>query len=343
MQRFELEELERATDNFSSSRLVGRGSHGSVYRGLLDNGTPAAIKTQSPALTSLRDHTKIDNEAAILSSLPADDPHLVGFLGTSVDPLSNTILVTRYMPNGTLHDLLHSSPDPPSWEKRAEIALRVARGLRTLHEAGVAHRDIKPANILFDGAWGARLADFGLASGAPAGGPALPAGTIGYMDPAYTSPGGLTRKVDVYSYGVVLMELISGRRAMDMGRSPPSVAEWAPPLIGRGRIGEVCDGRVRVPAHMGRAVGRMLRLAARCVAKREGDRPEMSEVVGELEGLTVGMVHRPVGPTNSLRGVIVKMMGLKKCRVDNGRDGKSGGVKKGTLLVREILADITFK
>ncbi|GER45930.1 protein kinase superfamily protein [Striga asiatica] len=243
---FEVEELERATDNFSPSCLLGRGSHGSVYRGLLDDGTPAAIKTQSPALGE----KKIDNEATILSSLPPNNPYLVGLLGTSLDPFSNTtILVTRYMPNGTLHDLLHSSPNPPSWEKRVEIALRVARGLRALHEAGVAHRDIKPANILFDEAWGARLADFGLASVGPG---ARPAGTIGYMDPAYTTPDGLTWKVDVYSYGVVLMEMISGRRAMEMGRSPAAVAEWAPPLIGKGRIGEVCDGRVRVPGHMAR-------------------------------------------------------------------------------------------
>ncbi|KAL0454456.1 UNVERIFIED_CONTAM: Serine/threonine-protein kinase-like protein [Sesamum latifolium] len=164
MKEFDLQELEVATDSFSPSRIVGKGSHGSVYRGALKDGNHVAIKKQSLGLQKLRDNTKLENEARILSSLPPH-PSLINLLGISRDPFGNKILVTEYMPNGTLHEILHLSATPLPWSKRVEFAIHIAKGIRFIHESdpSIVHRDIKSANVLVDKNWNAKLVDFGLA------------------------------------------------------------------------------------------------------------------------------------------------------------------------------------
>ncbi|KAL3635253.1 hypothetical protein CASFOL_019800 [Castilleja foliolosa] len=349
MHVFDLQELEAATDDFSPSKLIGKGSHGSVYRGLLKDGNlVVAIKKQSLALQKLQDNTKLENEASILSSIPPNLACLINLLGVSHDTYGNKLIVTRHMPNGTLHEALHTSTTPPSWQKRLEIALQIAKGVRFLHESSptIVHRDIKPANILFDKTWNATLADFGLAArlNNEEVETKLPAGTIGYIDPSYTTPSKLSTKIDVFSYGVVFLELISGRKAMDVSKSPPSIVEWAVPLIKQGRAMEVCDERVRLPRDMARTVKQMLRVAARCLSTSESARPTMSEIVVSFEKLSIG----PIGPVQqlesksfSIRDTIVKMMRLRKNR-GCGHNTNSNSISKGALLVREILADVTL-
>ncbi|KAK6121164.1 hypothetical protein DH2020_045085 [Rehmannia glutinosa] len=353
MHIYDLQELKASTNNFSSSRLIGKGSHGSVYKGILKNGNLVAIKKQSLGLQKLQDNTKLENEANILSSVHPN-PCLIKLLGISHDDYGNKIIVTQYMPNGTLHDLLHVSATDLPWRKRVEIALRIAEGVRLLHESNppVVHRDIKSANILFDKIYSATLADFGLAVrlGNEVEANKLPAGTIGYIDPSYTTPGKLSTKIDVFSYGVVLLELLSGRRAMDVRKSPPSIVEWALPLIERGRAMEVCDERIRLPrGSMARAIRRLVHVAARCVSPKESVRPTMGEIVAILESLTVEPIQLPI----SFRNVVFKMMGrrrfgfngrVKDCGTCGEHDKGSGNnISKGRLLVREILADITLK
>ncbi|KAK6143760.1 hypothetical protein DH2020_024108 [Rehmannia glutinosa] len=328
MHVYDLQELKASTDNFSSSRLIGKGSHGSVYKGILKNGSLVAIKKQSLGLQKLQDNTKLENEANILSSVHPN-PCLITLLGISHDDYGNKIIVTQYMPNGTLHDLLHVSATDLPWRKRVEIALRIAEG----------------------------LADFGLAVrlGNEVEANKLPAGTIGYIDPSYTTPGELSTKIDVFSYGVVLLELLSGRRAMDVRKSPPSIVEWALPLIERGRAMEVCNERIRLPrGSMARAIRRLVHVAARCVSPKESVRPTMGGIVAILESLTVEPIQLPI----SFRDVVFKMMGrrrfgfdgrIKDCGTCGERDDKGSGIvignniSKGRLLVREILADITLK
>lgn len=284
MNDFDFEELEAATENFSPSNLISKGSHGRVYRGILNNGKHVAIKKQS---SGLQDSSKIEIEARMLSSLQQNSS-LVGFLGISHDGSDNKLIVMEHMPNGTVHELLHSpAMPPPTWRKRIEIALQVANGVRFLHESNqppVVHRDIKSTNILLDSHWDAKLADFGLSVLLAGDNSAtLPAGTIGYLDPNYNTPSKLSTKIDVFSYGVVLLELISCREVMDVRKSPASIVEWAVPLIKQGRFLEVCDKRTRLQPHLDHKIKCLLSLAARCVFPVESLRPSMGEIVATLE------------------------------------------------------------
>lgn len=358
MYEFDYEELEAATENFASSRIIGKGSHGCIYRGTLKDGTVVAIKKQSLGLQKLQDNSKLDNEIRILLSLPPN-PYLISLLGTSRDCAGNRVLVMEHMPNGTLHDLLHAAPSPPPWPKRVQAAIQVAKAVQFIHEAEplVIHRDIKSANILFDVDWNARLADFGLAvrrSGQQVDSDSSlsrPAGTIGYLDPCYTAPCRLSTKNDVFSFGVVLLELISATKAIDVSRDPSSIVEWALPLIEEDRMEEICDERVTLPAYMESRVRHMLSIAARCVSSDEDHRrPSMGEVVDEMENCFVERVRyslwidileaclkrRPHRAVAKRKGdaVIVAAAAAAATTVTTGH---------GKMLLREVLADITLE
>ncbi|KAA8536569.1 hypothetical protein F0562_029047 [Nyssa sinensis] len=280
---FKYEELEEATENFSSHRLVGKGSHGCIYKGTLKDGKLVAIKKPSLGLQKLQDNSKLDNEIHILSSLN-QNPFLVNLRGTSHDSANRKILVMEFMPNGTLHDLLHVASAPPPWPKRAKMAIQIARAVQFLHQAKpiIIHRDIKSANILFDSKWNAKLGDFGLAVRVSERVDSLsqPAGTIGYLDPSYSTPSKLSTKNDVFSFGVVLLEIISGRKALDISRVPASMVEWAVSLIEDqygDRMMEICDKRIALPASMEGSIRNMLHVAARCVSLKEDRRPSIGE------------------------------------------------------------------
>lgn len=355
MYKFDAQEIEDATDGFSPSRLIGKGSHGSVYSGVLKDGRRVAVKKESSALRALKDPSKLLNEALILSSVPPN-PCTVAFLGADA-----AALVTELMPNGNLHHLLHhAAAPPPPWHRRLRIALQLAGALRHLHGSNpcVVHRDVKSANILFDGEWNAKLADFGLAISLRGDDDVaeskLPAGTMGYIDPGYTTPCKLSAKIDVFSYGVVLLELVSARRAIDVTKSPASIVDWAVPLIKEGRGLEICDGRIRHPSlHTSRAISKLLEVAARCVSPKESERPSMKEVAENLESLQIDPNRRYL---YYVREMIRSMMNRRKSRVSEQlqcgvivtssacgeSNGNSNNFSKGRLL-REILADITLK
>ncbi|XP_047046115.1 serine/threonine-protein kinase-like protein At3g51990 [Lolium rigidum] len=297
IERFSYADLEAATSHFADAALLGRGSHGAVYKAVLPSGRAVAVKRPSPR------RAEVDNEIRILSSLRG--PRLVNLLGYS-DPGPNDprarprLLVVEYMPNGTLYDLLHpSSPSPssrrpPGWPRRLRLALQTARALRALHhdaDPAVIHRDVKSANVLLDANLDAHLGDFGLALRIPKSGitnaaptPA-PAGTLGYLDPAYVTPESLSTKTDVFSFGILLLEIISGRKAIDVQYSPPSVVEWAVPLLRKGKVASLFDPRVAPPrdpvARRDLAV-----LAASCVRSNRDRRPSMSDIVDRLSVLS---------------------------------------------------------
>ncbi|CAA7023465.1 unnamed protein product [Microthlaspi erraticum] len=287
MKEFDYEKLVTATDGFSPSRLIGKGSHGYVYKGLLHEEdkrhSVVAIKTPSlsPSPSSLlfeksEQMKKLENEINVLSSLPCS-PHVLSFLGHA----EKRLMVVELMPNGSLHQLLHVSTTlpPPTWLKRIEIALQIARAVHFLHGQGIVHRDIKSDNILFDWDWEPKLADFGLAAHLADEKRPPPAGTIGYLDPCYTCPENMSTKVDVYSYGVVLLEIVSGRKAIDVTRSPTSIVDWAVPLINEGKVGEICGGGSAV--FVGTNL-RLLRMAARCVSSDVETRPSAGEITAEI-------------------------------------------------------------
>uniref|UniRef100_A0A0D9UZF2 Protein kinase domain-containing protein n=1 Tax=Leersia perrieri TaxID=77586 RepID=A0A0D9UZF2_9ORYZ len=252
MREFSYEEVEAATGGFAAENLVGKGSHGSVYKARLKGGAVVAVKRASHA----QGEAKLANEIAVLAAAAGEKNdgvvRLVGVVAAEKGK-GERMLVMEYMANGSLHDLLHGTPPP--WRRRVEIALDVAEAVRGLHdgEPRVIHRDVKSANVLLARDGRARLADFSLAVTVVSDGgdgeeesPA-PAGTIGYLDPSYTEAGRLGPESDVFSLGVVLLELVSGRKVMDVAASPSSIVAWALPLLAAGNARKVFDGRIPAP------------------------------------------------------------------------------------------------
>nr|KYP63197.1 Serine/threonine-protein kinase-like protein At5g23170 family [Cajanus cajan] len=290
MEEFDYEEIVKATENFNPRKMIGKGSHGMVYKGVVlkDNiKRLVAIKKPSQGLQSLHDNSKLENEIRVLSSL-GQNPNVVNLLGTTSTSYEQKVIVMDLMPNGTLHDMLHVNKTPPTWHKRVEIAMQIARSVQFLHEGKpvVIHRDIKSSNILFDSQWNAKLADFGLAvKGVDS--VSQPAGTIGYLDPCYTTPDKLSTKNDMFSLGVVLLEIVSGRKAMDVCKTPASVVEWAIGLMEEHVTMKICDTRVAVPSNMVGTISQLVRCAARCVSENEDERPSARDVVLGMESCLV--------------------------------------------------------
>ncbi|XP_060167651.1 serine/threonine-protein kinase-like protein At5g23170 [Lycium barbarum] len=369
MKVYEYEELEKATENFSQSKLIGKGSHGCVYKGILKDGKIIAIKKQSLGLQKIEDNSKLENEVSILSSLP-ENSFIVNFLGKSHhddDLAKNEIfLIMEYLPNCTLYQMLHAQNNIlPNWPKRAQIAIQVAKAIQFLHQAkpsSIVHRDIKSANILFDSNWNAKLADLGLAlrlkndsenqdddsPSHPANSVTRPAGTIGYLDPAYTKPSKLSTKNDVFSFGVLVFEIMSSRKVIDVSKSPVSIVDWATKLIKEGRALEICDKRMHVPWYMEATIKNMLSIAKRCVSEKKLARPSIEEVVMEMENVIIEPIKYPLW--NILRGLTLLKKKRKRCKkncsinVTKTCAQHEGKVEidmssRRKLLIREILAD----
>ncbi|XP_030459344.1 serine/threonine-protein kinase-like protein At5g23170 [Syzygium oleosum] len=336
MEEFKYEDLVKATESFSSSRLIGKGSHGCVYKGVLSEDRVIAVKTLSLALRALHDNSKLNNETRVLLSLAEPDnssssssssDHVIKLLGTSQDPSQNKLLVMEFMPNGSLHDLLHpptNDAPPPTWPARLRTALQVARALQSLHDRKpfIIHRDIKSANVLFDSDWNAKLADFGLAVMDGDDRLDSPAGTIGYLDPNYTCPSKLSRKNDVFSFGVMLLEIMSGRKAMDVSKQTASIVDWAISRIEGQRVMDICDPRISLPSV--EPFRHMVHIAGRCVAANEGSRPSVSEIVMEMERV----LHQRV-PVLTWLSQWRSLVSLKRWRKHASRCNTSTLVKQG--------------
>ncbi|VAH07165.1 unnamed protein product [Triticum turgidum subsp. durum] len=295
-QVFTYRELERATDGFGEGNVLGRGAYGVVFRGRLGDGTPAAIKRLQldPRRQGEREFRV---EVDLLSRMHS--PHLVGLLGYCADQ-SHRLLVFEFMPNGSLKGHLH--PVVPAagaegqrpaldWQTRLGIALDCARALEFLHEhtsPAVIHRDFNCSNVLLDHNYRARVSDFGTAKvgSNKANGQVVTRvlGTTGYLAPEYASTGKLTTKSDVYSYGVVLLELLTGRVPVDTQRPPGQhvLVSWAlPRLTNRERLVQMVD-----PALKGQfAVKDLIQvaaIAAMCIQTKAEYRPLMTDVVQSL-------------------------------------------------------------
>ncbi|KAF8377069.1 hypothetical protein HHK36_030442 [Tetracentron sinense] len=259
---FKLEELKRATDNFSQKNLIGRGGFGIVYKGTLSDGTSVAVKRIIES--DFQGDKEFCNEVEIISNLK--HRNLLPLRGCCVtdkedeEGENQRFFVYDYMPNGNLDDHLFPPPRGSSsgmirqllsWPQRKSIILDVAKGLVYLHygvKPAIYHRDIKATNILLDADMKARVADFGLARQSREGQSHLTtrvAGTHGYLAPEYALYGQLTEKSDVYSFGVVVLEIMCRRKALDFSSSssPQAVliTDWAWTLVKSGRIEEVLD------------------------------------------------------------------------------------------------------
>ncbi|KAJ0523354.1 putative protein kinase RLK-Pelle-CrRLK1L-1 family [Helianthus annuus] len=206
------------------------------------------------------------------------------------------ILVYEYIPKGTLADQLHKHRPPPTWVRRLKICIGAARSLDYLHTGtgikhGVIHRDVKSTNILLDNNWAAKVSDFGLSKIGPTNQPStyvntLVRGTFGYMDTDYFQTGRLTRKSDVYAFGVVLFEVLCRKQAVDrsIDEEQWGLATWAQDSIKEGRLKQIVDSNLRERISP-KCLKEFALLANRCLHNRPKLRPTMAEVVVSLESI----------------------------------------------------------
>lgn len=278
-----------ATGNFSDERIIGRGGFGTVYRGVLPDGREVAVKKQQREGIEGEREFRAEMEVLTGNGFGWPHPNLVTLYGWCLDG-SEKLLVYEYMVGGSLEELI-SDRTRLTWRQRIDVALDVGRALVFLHHEcfpAIVHRDVKASNVLLDKDGKARVTDFGLARVVDAGGShvsTMVAGTVGYVAPEYGQMWQATTKGDVYSYGVLAMELATGRRAVDGGEE--CLVEWAKRVMGDGRWG---FSRTLVPVALlvsGLGDGAeelcdLLRIGIRCAAEAPQARPNMKEVLAML-------------------------------------------------------------
>ncbi|KAH7300713.1 hypothetical protein KP509_24G075600 [Ceratopteris richardii] len=287
-QWYSFKDLEAATSGFCESKIVGKGGYGIVYHGILLDGTPVAVKK----LVNTRGQAEREFKVEVEAIGRVRHKNLVRLLGYCMEG-SQRMLVYEYIDNGNLDQWLHGSlgkSKPLSWDIRMKIIIGTAKGLAYLHEGlepKVVHRDVKSSNILIDSQWNPRISDFGLAKLLGAENTHVTTrvmGTFGYVAPEYASTGLLNEKSDVYSYGVFLMELITGREPVDYSRPSGEVnlVDWLKMMVGSRRSDEVADPKMEVRPST-RSLKRTLLVSLRCVDPDASKRPKMSHVIHMLE------------------------------------------------------------
>ncbi|XP_009768138.1 putative serine/threonine-protein kinase PBL7 [Nicotiana tabacum] len=307
VQVFTYKELEMSTDKFSEANVIGNGGYGVVYKGVLTDGTVAAIKVLQREGKQWERSFRL--EVDLLSRLHS--PYLVELLGYCADQ-QHRLLIFDYMPNGSLQQHLHSpqkqSKNSLNWGVRLRIALDCARALEYMHEhttPSVIHRDFKCSNVLLDQDFRAKVSDFGLAKiGSDKINGLISTrvlGTTGYLAPEYASTGKLTTKSDVYSYGVVLLELLTGRVPIDTKRPPGEhvLVSWAlPRLTNREKVVEMVDPTLE-GQYTKKDLIQVAAIAAMCVQTEADYRPLMTDVVQSLIPLV--KTYSSSCPSNSFR------------------------------------------
>ncbi|KAK1436822.1 hypothetical protein QVD17_02606 [Tagetes erecta] len=287
--KFEFPEILTATQNFDESLVIGSGGFGKVHKGNLINGSSvvvAAIKR----LDSMSNQGATA-EVEMLSTLR--HCNLVSFIGYCVHE-KEKILVYEYMPNGTLDDHLHKYRTRLSWLQRLNICIGAGRGLRYLHDdtgidSGVIHRDVKSSNILLHESWAAKISDFGLSKTCPKNQPSTHVnthvkGSFGYLDPIYFITGILTRKSDVYAFGVVLLEVLCRKRALDRSLygENRNLATWAQDSIKEGNLKYIIDSDLSSEISP-KCLKEFTRIVERCLHHNPKQRPTMAGIVANLE------------------------------------------------------------
>uniref|UniRef100_A0A3N7GLA7 Protein kinase domain-containing protein n=1 Tax=Populus trichocarpa TaxID=3694 RepID=A0A3N7GLA7_POPTR len=287
---FSTSDIERATNSFDASRILGEGGFGRVYCGVLEDGTKVAIKVLKR--DDQQGGREFLAEVEMLSRL--HHRNLVKLIGICTEERSRS-LVYELIPNGSVESHLHGVDKGSAsldWDARIKIALGAARGLAYLHEDSspcVIHRDFKSSNILLEHDFTPKVSDFGLAR------TALDEenqhistrvmGTFGYVAPEYAMTGHLLVKSDVYSYGVVLLELLTGRKPVDMSQPPgqENLVTWARPLLtSKEGLKLIIDPSLGSDVPFD-SVAKVAAIASMCVQPEVSNRPFMGEVVQALK------------------------------------------------------------
>ncbi|GLT86263.1 hypothetical protein SLE2022_044110 [Rubroshorea leprosula] len=277
-------DLKSATQNFSLENKLGEGGFGDVYKGVLKNGKVVAVKKLA-IVQSLRAKADFESEVRIISNVRHRS--LLRLLGCCSKG-AELLLVYEFMPNGSLDKFLFGEKKGfLNWKQRCDIILGTAKGLAYLHEEfylRIIHRDIKPSNILLDHDFQPKIADFGLARLLPQDRTHLSsqfAGTMGYTAPEYAIHGQLSEKVDAYSYGVLVLEIISSQKSSEAKSDSDDkyLLKRAWSLYENNRHEELVDETLDRSEYDAEDVRKMIEIALMCTQASAASRPTMSEVV----------------------------------------------------------------
>lgn len=286
---FSLRQIKVATDNFDPTNKIGEGGFGPVHKGVLPDGTVIAVKQLSAK--SKQGNREFLNEIAMISAL--QHPHLVKLYGCCVEG-DQLLLVYEYLENNSLARALFGPIETQirlNWPLRQMICVGIARGLAYLHEESrlkIVHRDIKATNVLLDKDLNPKISDFGLAKLDEEENTHMStrvAGTYGYMAPEYAMRGHLTDKADVYSFGIVALEIVHGKSNTSSRSKADTfyLLDWVHVLREQNKLEEVIDPRLGTDYNRQEAMT-MIQLGMLCTSPAPADRPSMSTVVSMLEG-----------------------------------------------------------
>ncbi|TMX01213.1 hypothetical protein EJD97_024891 [Solanum chilense] len=299
LKTYSFSDLKAATRNFKSDTVLGVGGFGTVFKGWVDEktltptkvGTGMVVAIKKLNSESMQGFEEWQAEVNFLGRL--SHPNLVKLLGYCLED-KELLLVYEFMPKGSLENHLFrrsTAIEPLSWELRLKIAIGAARGLAFLHssEKQIIYRDFKASNILLDGSYHAKLSDFGLAKVGPSAGNSHVTtrimGTYGYAAPEYIATGHLYVKSDVYGFGVVLLELLTGLRALDTKRpgGQHNLVDWMKPMLSNKRkLKSLMDARME-GQYSSKAAILTAQLTIKCLEGEPKKRPSMKEVVEVLE------------------------------------------------------------
>lgn len=289
LRHFGLRELQAATDNFSPKCILGKGGFGNVYRGKLSDGSIVAVKRLKDG-GSAGGEAQFKTEVEMISlAVHRNLLRLIGYCTTSKE----RILVYPYMSNGSVASRLRGKPSL-DWNTRKQIALGAARGLLYLHEQcdpKIIHRDVKAANVLLDDCCEAVVGDFGLAKlldHEDSHVTTAVRGTIGHIAPEYLSTGQSSDRTDVFGFGILLLELITGQRALQFGKGTHqkgsgTILDWVKKLQQEKKVEVLVDRQLGMNYDK-MEVGEMVQVALLCTQHLPSQRPKISEVVRMLEG-----------------------------------------------------------
>ncbi|KAJ8550047.1 hypothetical protein K7X08_033754 [Anisodus acutangulus] len=311
--RFSYNEIASATRNFSKGRVLGRGALSFVFMGRVGFlRTTVAIKRLDMA--DEESPKAFCRELMIASSL--HNPYIVLLVGFCIDPEEGLFLVYKYVSGGSLERYLHGKKrggkggPALTWCARYKVAVGIAESIGYLHngtERCVVHRDIKPSNILLSSKKTPKLCDFGLATWTPA--PSVPflcktvKGTFGYLAPEYFQHGKVSDKTDVYAFGVVLLELLTGRKPIEAKRGPgeENLVLWAKLLLQQDALEKFLDPRLKFPRKNLHQISRMIQAAAACIHSEESQRPDIDEIIDMLRGRESDSINtkKDILPSNS--------------------------------------------